>query len=167
MPIVAAARAWRPATTSAARSGCLQNLSRGRLYVVIFRLVGAGQRRRLLRRLRQQTHRVRGRETTEEPCDRCDEVQRVDVAREALEQRGDGPGETRYELHREAEELAAVPGTHCVRSRARAEQCTVQCTGLNKKKGLVRAFLGLAATRRSRNRSGTESFGRNSFARTQ
>ena len=35
----------------------------------------------------------------------------------------------------------------------RAEHCSVQCTGLNKKKGLVRAFLGLAATRRSRNRS--------------
>ena len=70
-------------TTSAARFGCLQNSSRGRLYVVIFHLVGARQRR-LLRRLRQQAHRVRGRETTEEPCDRRDEVQRVDVAREAL-----------------------------------------------------------------------------------
>ena len=50
-----------------------------RLYVAIFRLVGAGQRRRLLRRLRQQAHRVRGRETTEEPCDRCDEVEGVCV----------------------------------------------------------------------------------------
>ena len=85
---------------------------------------------------------MRGRETTEEPCDRCDEVQRVDVARESLEQRGDGPGETRYELHREAEELAAVPGTHCVRSRARAEQCTVQCTGLNAISVSCARFLG-------------------------
>ena len=50
-----------------------------RLYVAIFRLVGAGQRRRLLRRLRQQAHRVRGREAREEPRDGRDEVEGVCV----------------------------------------------------------------------------------------
>mmetsp|Transcript_7596 Transcript_7596/g.20014 ORF Transcript_7596/g.20014 Transcript_7596/m.20014 type:complete len:207 (-) Transcript_7596:2430-3050(-) len=65
-----------PGTAASPRDG---------LYPVVLQLFVRRRRGRRLLRASQQPHGMRGRDATEEPGDRRDEVQRVDVAREALQ----------------------------------------------------------------------------------